>query len=230
MKTFSQSFILFLILSCGKDGNHSTQAPDSPTIVEEQVLRQEDAGQYRVVLSTLNTQIPGNETTGNATIDISADSFAVKVRTLGAPVGNKSQSIHMPGACPTESNDSNGDGIIDASEAQSAYGLNLIPLDSDLNEQQVGENIDLTGSYNYSEEASLSSLLADLYTVLPEGETRYKKLATNEFLNLAGRQLVIYGVSSSIPLPDSVGTINNQPPEATLPIACGTIRRIEIEE
>jgi hypothetical protein len=52
----------------------------------------------------------------------------------------------------------------------------------------------------------------------------------NSGLGLAGRQVVIYGIPADVQLPESVSAANGQTKHSSLPIACGSLIKIAVEE
>lgn len=216
-----------ILPACGKKA-----ASESSTNSDGEVMQQQETeGSYRIVLKGLN----GSEASGAGSIKIAEDEVAVQLKMIQSHSRTKHfQSISYKGNCPTVEDDLNGDGYIDIQEGIVAYGKALIPLDDDLNSQTAG-NKDLpisdgSGFYEYSGKASLQQLLQDLKKPDDEREDLLVKLQPYEELNLAGRHIIVYGVPSSTHLPESIATRDELSPQASLPIACGEIVRINPEE
>jgi hypothetical protein len=203
---------VLLLPSCGNDGGgggkkKTTSAP----VVEEQVAE----GAYRAILRPLNNQLSGFIPTGAAEITIRGDE--VRVKTLlddDARVPHR-QAIQLSTRCPTPGDDANGDGVVDVAEAYKASGDVFVPLDSDLNGAELGAGVYPVGSgFTYLETASLRELEADA------------RARTGQNLNLGGRVILVHGVASGTPLPATAATIEHLPREATVPIACGVVLRV----
>lgn len=217
---------LFTLASCGGGGGGGSS---SPTVQEQQM---DDQGIYRAVLQPLNTAIAGN-TTGTVEIKIVGDDVVVQSNVVGAPAGVKHlQNITTATSCP--STDTNGDTIIDITEALSNAGKILIPLDSDLSQQLDGMDFgpiaNGSGSYVYKRSTTLSMMLADLRAFDPDPLDPVVKIAPEQDIKLAGRVLIVHGVNSRSNLPDTVATVGTLSREQALPIACGQLVRINSEE
>lgn len=191
-------FICFIFLNgCGKDNGNSSGFEANQT---EQSTR---TSEYRVVFSSLNTNIGNHKSFGTAILrfeeeiedGIIENEFEVLVNTVNLPSNvTHRQVIHQGSNCPTLSQDSNGDGFLSFEEAHPTTGANLMYLDGDLSSQDPEGSIFPSGSsYSYEKETD--------YENLPSG------------FNLQDKILVLYGVSSA-PL--------GLDPKNT-PIACGKI-------
>jgi hypothetical protein len=215
----------FTLVACGNQNSTKT-APAS------QNLLLTEAGYYEAKLSPINAHL-ATETSGSALIKVKADEFSAEVKIDGAAVQiPHRQAIHVADACPTLVSDLNNDGIIDAIEAQKDYGPMIIPLDMDLKTQlevdQKFPNADFSGNYFYRQTVSMMEMLKDLTNKDLDLADNVVKL--NSSLGLAGRQVVIYGVPESVELPESVGAMKNLSSHASLPIACGTLIKIAVDE
>ena len=172
-------------------------------------------GFYRAILRPVNGRLSGFIPTGVAEISIRAD--VVEVKTLlddDAKVAHR-QAIQMGTSCPGLSNDANNDGVIDIAEATNSSGTVFIPLDSDLNSAALGTGVYPVGSgFTYTEKASLQELEADVREL------------TGQNLNLAGRVILVHGVAGETSLPETVATLENHPRSATVPVACGILKRL----
>jgi hypothetical protein len=201
---------LTLLASCGKDsGGGSSSSSESPAIQEQQA-----EGSYRAILRPLNNSLSGYLPTGAAEIKISGDVVSIKTYLDDDARVTHIQNIHAGTRCPNQSDDRNGDGLIDINESMTAVGSVLIPLDSDINSASDGEGLfPMGGGFTYVEEASLSKLAADVMA------------RTNQNLNLGGRAVLIHGVSGATSMPTTVSSNNELPAQATIPIACGIIQR-----
>jgi len=216
---------LLSIVACGNNNNKSS-AP-----ISKSLLLAED-GHYEATLSPINAHLAG-DVTGSALLKVKSDSLTVEVKVNGAPAQiYHAQNIHVADACPTLVSDTNKDGVIDAQEGQQSYGPAIIPLDYDLN-TQIEKDIrfpaaDFSGNYFYRQEVSLAEMLKDLTNKDEDVNDNLVKI--NSGLGLAGRQVVIYGIPADVQLPETVAAANGQTKHSSLPIACGSLIKIAVEE
>ena len=201
-----------LITACGKDGGGSGGKSGSTPRIQEQQAQ----GGYRAILRPINNSLSGFLPTGVAEIKI--DGEEVRVRTLledDARVPHM-QSIHAGTRCPTEADDRNKDGLVDIKEIESASGKVFIPLDGDLSTAEVGAGIYPSGSgFTYNETTELALLEQDT------------KERTGQNLNLGGRVVMIHGVATGTKMPTTVAVKEGMSQQASIPIACGVIQRVE---
>lgn len=180
-------------------------------------------------LEPLNEEVSYRKVNGKARFQIQKGDFVAAVHATGLHPGMiHPQHIHAAAVCPPPSADTNGDGFIDVLEGVPFYGPILIPLDSDLSNQAAGSFpfVDNRGgSLQYRQSISLGALLADLNAPDPNPADAVVKL-DGQPLNLSGRHVVVHGVSLDTPLPATVASIGGLPPQLTLPVACGEIRRV----
>lgn len=218
---FNLFLFITLITACGKkSGDSGSPAPWSQQEAFEQ-------GEYRVVLQPLNGAILNHKTLGTAKLKLLAEEFIVNVNLTNSHNSKHLQNIHASGKCPDTTHDTNKDGYIDIYEGSNAFGKILIPLDSDLATQAAGADYAPTGAaYSYSESAKIAETLTDLFNPETHDQDFITKLKPTGSLMLAGRTLVVLGASQKNSLPVSIATLPDQTPEATIPIACGQIKRI----
>lgn len=168
---------------------------------------------YLAQFKTLNGHMNGT-ISGSATFNKVEDKVYVFSRLFaGTPETWHMQNIYT-GRCPSESDDTNFDGTIDINEAAPVVKNIIIPLDGDINSQMGGMNIypvgDLYGSYFYEKEAKYSIIMKDLKSPDTNPEDNIIKLDKNEKLILEGKVVLVQGTLL----------------DKTLPIACGTFRKI----
>lgn len=208
MKTFIFFSALTLLASCGKGGGGSSSQSGSA------IQEQKSEGSYLAILRPYNNSLSGFLPTGKAEIVIRDDNFSVKTYLDDDQRVSHIQSIHTGTRCPDLTDDRNGDGLIDVEESYRVVGGILIPLDAEISSAEEGENIYPTGGgFTYSEQGPLSKIEADV------------KSRTNQNLNLGGRVVLIHGVGSATNLPGSVKSLGMLPATATIPIACGILKR-----
>ena len=214
--------VLGLAYSCGDTSYDYDTTPQ-----EEQVP---DEGAHRANLVPINTNV-SFDAFAEALITIEGDQITVRVDAFGTSESTTHiQNIFVGPRCPTSSADVNGDLIVDVLEATASFGLILIPLDGDLENQLSGNTTypasDAAGYYTYNMTGSFSKMLDELRVPDQDFSDPYVKLVPGESLSLTGRVVVIHGVPDSTILPDSVGTITGATRNASLPIACGVIQKI----
>jgi hypothetical protein len=228
MKNASNFLLCATLLSAVACGNNN----DSKSVPVSQNLLLSQAGHYQATLSPINAHLAG-DVAGSALVKVKGDSLTVEVKVNGSPAQiSHGQSIHIADSCPTLSSDINKDGVIDGVEGQKSYGPVIIPLDSDLR-TQIEKDIrfptsDFSGNYYYRQQASISEMMKDLTE--KDFDTTDNLIKIKSSLGLAGRQVVIYGVASDVAIPESVNAINGQTKSASLPIACGTLIKIAVDE
>lgn len=186
----------------------------------------DDREVFRAVLQPLNAQVGGN-VVGTATFVIDDGQLTASVEATGLDPVLHPQHIHAANQCPTAAADANNDGFIDVVEGVPSYGPILVPLDGDLSSQPAGQpdGFPQGQTIDYTESVSLSALLADLRAPDPDPNDPVAKLGANEELNLEGRHVVVHGVMED--LPNTVASIGGLPAKVTLPVACGTIVRVD---
>jgi hypothetical protein len=197
---------------------------------ENQTLQVEVDGTYRAILRPLNEQ--NALMNGSATIVRKGDDFIVDVRLSHGPVKTLvRQSLHQGHRCPTEEDDTNADGIIDAAEGAAVYQGILIPLDDDISSLRMGLGTfplaDDFGSYFYSRVTSYETVLSDLREEDLNPDDEYVKLGSRKNFNTLGRVVVLSGVPVETVLPETVTGIGRLTPHQSLPIACGILKRVE---
>lgn len=201
-----------LLISCGKDDKSSSS--NSGVIRTPALEEQAAEGSYRAILRPFNNHLSGFLPSGVAEIKISGDSVQVKTLLDDDARVVHMQSIHQGTVCPGIINDTNKDGLIDVAEAEVASGKVFISLDGNLNSEEEGAGLyPFGGDFTYVENASLSKFESDA------------KARTGQGLNLSGRVVLIHGVNGATKMPDSVATKGTMTRQASVPIACGILKR-----
>lgn len=167
---------------------------------------------------------------GKAYFTIRNGQFTARVDANGLePNMLHAQHIHTATRCPPASADVNGDGIVDVVEGVPFYGPILVPLDDNLAVQGAGTFPTATGrrgTIEYQASTALNTLLADLNAPDPNPADAIVKL-NGAPLALETRHVVLHGVDIHTFLPPSVASLGTAPAQATLPVACGGIRKID---
>jgi hypothetical protein len=192
------------LVACGDDNDSTSVIIQEPRTEE----RQEQGTFSTPPMVIVNNNIENN-VKASSRVKVEGDTVIMRVECRGAPrnVIHK-QYIHTGTRCPSIADDTNGDGVIDWMEAQQVAGPLLLSMDGNP-ESSEQSGFPRSGTYTYERRASLERIL----DILPSGE---------DFL-LAGRVVIIYGVSSSTPLPATVATNGDEPAYVNVPISCAVI-------
>jgi hypothetical protein len=152
------------------------------------------------------------------------------------------QHIHSGSACATQSNDTNGDGYVDAVEGTAASGPPVLPLTLDL--AQLAQSGTLTsasneessdypttsqaGGFTYIASVPVSTLQSALSSqpgASPTASPTASPGVASDSSGIEGRVIEIHGVSSNVQLPSTVQSLPGSTANASLPVACGVITR-----
>ena len=185
---------------------------------------------YLAKFTTLNPQING-VLSGSATLYLKDKTIVAYSRHFsGYPKAWHMQNVFTGNRCPDQTDDQNGDGVIDINEAQAVVGKILIPLDGNLSSQLSGGDVfpiaDDFGSYFYEQESSYSAFLKDLKSKDPNPEDNVVKLESYENLNISGKAVLVQGVTDAASLPETSSTYGGRSHEQTFPIVCGIFKRV----
>lgn len=227
MRTFLVLILLVSISSCGKSDS-SAGIPVRKKILP--VNGSNIVGIYMAKFETLNGNVNGI-LPGSATLQRQNDEFRAYVRLFGGgPNVWHRQNIYMGGRCPTISDDTNGDQVIDIAEAKAVIGKILIPLDANLNSQFAGRNIypvsDSSGSYFYEREASFNLLFNDLKAEDNDLSDNMMKIPAASGLEFEGMVVMIQGTSETAPVPVTAVGEDGRSAIQSLPIACGVFGKV----
>lgn len=219
---------LIFLMSCGSESSSSSDSKSSQNQVEENQL---DQGLYRVVLSPMNPDYAG-EASGTFEIKIQGNDVFVESHVSNAQAGVKHlQNILMGTQCPDNTADKNEDSVLDINEVFQVSGKVFLPLDSDLSEQLSGMDFgpiaNTSGNYIYRRSTTLSELLSDLHMPDPDVLDHVLKLSPENELNLAGKVIIISGLSEETALPESVSGTGSLSSHQAFPVACGKIIRVK---
>lgn len=211
MAPFCLGAITVLLMACGKDsGSHSQQN----TSAQEEV---EGTGpSFRAQLRPLNNSVTENAL-GVALWTVKGSDYIVQLNMTNTPNNLEHfQAIHAGSACPDQSADKNGDGIIDGEELKLVAGEILLPLDSNISSQNL-DDFSLSrsndfGNYTYWSQVRIAALEQSYPQFHPEG-----------------RVVVVYGIDSQYALPSSINGVDANK-HRYIPISCGIIRAINSEK
>lgn len=181
---------------------------------------------YSADLKTVNDTLPGNKAKGRAEIRVTGDEMLITVNAEGLPP--KMMIIqHLHGfkdgkkaTCATMKEDANKDGIVDVKESEQVTGVELIPLNNkveklDMKDKSYPKSSE-QGTLQYSKKVSLKKL-----------QDALKK--NNDMTNIQLENMVInlHGVAKDTKLPSTVKSVMKLPPAATVPVACGEIKKAQ---
>lgn len=176
-----------------------------------------------------NHYVPGSDQHGAATLTIDGDDITVKMgaASVDANIVHRA-AIHRGTKCPeTAADDANQDGVIDAMEGVSVYGLILVNLGADISSLEASLKggapmADDTSTIDYSGGGSLTAMLNDLHE-RPEMDpaTGIGKLAPEETFKADETVVVIYGIAENTALPDTAVAFQNTTRQSSLPVLCG---------
>lgn len=223
------SLVLLLIISGCKGGDGGGTNPPVVGIdklgMYEDNLEKLDTVTYMAVLKPLNSAVAG-DAYGSFTFHKDKDFIVADVRLNdSAPIVTQTQKVHLGNTCPTDADDTNGDGYIDVLEAEQVSGKVIIPLDGDISSQYgllgMYPISDSWGAYVYSQTGSFTQFYQDLFDVDVNPDDEVVKLTSP--LGLIGKTVLIYGMEEHVEMPESVASSNGLSPNLSLPIACGVI-------
>lgn len=235
-KVVSSLAVLALAAACGKESDSSGKNSSTEGRVAQEVAQADGSnidGHYQAKFITLNPHVNGT-IPGSANFFRKEDRLFVYLRLFAGGVRAWHQQFVYTGSrCPTMKDDKNGDGFIDINEAEAVMGKILIPLDSDVNTQSSGRRFfplaDLSGYYHYERIANFRRFLSDLQEEDKDPNDDTAKLGPDKGLVIAGKPVLILGVSETVELPDTVGTKGRHAAFQTLPIACGVFKKLSGE-
>ncbi len=212
---------LLSITSCGK--GFSEEKEQNPGDISQE---EEEDSQYQVRFKPLNARV--GSYSGWGSLSIIENQFWARVKLHGPQTDQMhAQYLHTGERCPTMRDDLNGDGYLDFREAQKVVGDILIPLDGNITTQMKGlfefPKMNNNNMYYYSEASSYTFMVDDLRREDSFPTDFITKLADGEEVNLGGRVVLIYGVSSGRSLPNTVASFETYPAQATLPVSCGVV-------
>lgn len=183
---------------------------------------------YVAQLYSMNTDVTGQESSGKARFTISGDTLSISITAEGVPAGIAHlQHFHgfkdgSDASCATQDDDANQDGIIDVIETERVSGTTMVPFTDDPVSMEIVVDTypqaSAEGSYRYVKTVSLDRL-----------EEAFAEAFDGENLNLDRRVVYIHGVLPEADLPESAASLGTIPAQVTLPIACGEIARVAIE-
>lgn len=171
---------------------------------------------FVALLRPMNVNANGGPVRGVAVVKIDGDTVDVITVARGLTPGiEHMQHIHgFPSgafaACPSSTNDKDGNGVVDVVEGAAAYGDILVPLDSDLND--LGAQTYPTASADGVIRYEMKGSLAAIGTALGDPESRI---------------IAVHGVAPDAQLPPGTQTVAALGPATmTLPVACGELVRV----
>jgi hypothetical protein len=223
---------LFLLGACNiqqtrNQGSDSSQEKEEALPLDGSHIQ----GHYQAKFMTMNPHV-------NGTIPGSANFFRKEERIYafvrlfaGGVKAWHMQNVYTGSRCPVLSDDKNADGFIDIQEAEEVLGKILIPLDSDISNQQSGKRFfpvaDLSGNYQYERVGPFRRFIEDLQREDKDPEDDFVKIPRGQGLRLIGKTVLVQGVSETLELPETLATKGRHRSFQTLPVACGVFEKVE---
>jgi hypothetical protein len=181
---------------------------------------------YEAQIQSLNSNVTNLQTSGKARFVIDGNKMHITIDIKNAPPAIEHWQ-HFHGftdegiaTCASESEDVNGDGIIDVVETETVSGTTMVPFNKLPAEMDIPTDTypvaDDNGSYHYEIDVSLDDL-----------ESAFANAFGGSELNLDSRVIYIHGVPSDTNLPETVASLGDIPAHVTLPIACGKIEKVK---
>jgi hypothetical protein len=218
MKSIYSLILLSLVaFSC----TNSNKSSDQESQTQEPITQI-----YEAQIQSLNSNVTNLQTSGKARFVIDGNKMHITIDIKNAPPAIEHWQ-HFHGftdegiaTCASESEDVNGDGIIDVVETETVSGTTMVPFNKLPAEMDIPTDTypvaDDNGSYHYEIDVSLDDL-----------ESAFANAFGGSELNLDSRVIYIHGVPSDTNLPETVASLGDIPAHVTLPIACGKIEKVE---
>lgn len=229
MKTNKLIMICALLglVACGSDGGSSSDSKKENKSVALEMV-EATPGTYYSVLRPVNFHSNGFIPYGMATFTLTDDVLQVSISMDDDQSVSHRQSLHLGTRCPSESDDSNGDGFIDYEEALSVVGPALMPLDNDLNSQLAGEGVYPKGpGMTYNRTASLQKINADLWSSDENPSDNLMKLDDGKGIGFEDRVVLVHGTSYQSSFPTSLASHHGEDANLSLPVVCGVLKKID---
>ena len=238
---FNIFFIVGLITSCGKSKPDKAVplfvgADTGATGVNQNETVMADGsninGIYATDLYPMNHNLQ-LEKVGKAALKREGDRFTTLVKIDYGQKGTTfKQAIYTGRRCPNINDDLNKDAYIDIEEARSAMGVITIPLDGNIDSQQLGINDypkgdPQTGKYFYEATTSFDRMFADLKIPDENPNDNIIKLEPQDGLTFPGRIILLQGLNESVFLPTTAASTPTESAHKTIPIACGVLWKVE---
>ncbi len=225
MSNWILSLFLLSLVSCGnshhsksKSASTTTTPAATPAETPAQNELAFEKGEYKVTFANVNSGIYSMK--GSGKFVLSDSDMNVSITMGKAPILRSIYQNLYKGECPTIHDDRNGDGIVDINEALGKLSHVMIPLDSDLNSSSSAKNNfphgSLTGKYSYSAKGDMAVMLKELKA---NGETKN--------INLEDTVVMLQGLPVFYRFPNSVESSQGLPVTETLPVACGSILKVQ---
>lgn len=218
MKSIYSLILLSLVaFSC----TNSNKSSDQESQTQEPITQI-----YEAQIQSLNSNVTNLQTSGKARFVIDGNKMHITIDIKNVPPAIEHWQ-HFHGftdegiaTCASESEDVNGDGIIDVVETETVSGTTMVPFNKLPAEMDIPTDTypvaDDNGSYHYEIDVSLDDL-----------ESAFANAFGGSELNLDSRVIYIHGVPSDTNLPETVASLGDIPAHVTLPIACGKIEIVK---
>ncbi|WPU66575.1 hypothetical protein [Peredibacter starrii] len=218
---------LFGLVACGKDGGGSGSGGGSVTQAAAREMVEAAPGSYYAILRPVNIYSNGFIPYGSAMFTLQGDQLSVSTSMDDDQAVPHRQTLHIGTRCPTQADDSNGDGFVDYEEAMKVVGSALMPLDDDLNSQLGGKDLYPRGrAMTYKKVVSLSKVNADLWKADEDPSDNVMKLSNGQGIGFEGRVVLAHGTAPQSSFPTSLAAHPGEQPHISLPVVCGVLKKI----
>jgi hypothetical protein len=236
MKKFVVLSLLILAVSCG-DSLEMASSPDPvKSAPQEQQKKAHNElkvpDHYSAELIAMNTKVSG-QLSGAANFKIENGDFVAYIRLYNSLTSLiHEQRYYRADACPTSDADTNNDGFIDIVETNNFLGQPIFPLDADITTLEAGKDTfpagDTMGTYWYEQIMDYNSLLDELHQGDKDSNDDFVGLSPAENISLDEGVIIIMGVPGFTVLPETVASTNGYGNFQTLPVACGSLKKVYV--
>lgn len=181
---------------------------------------------YVADIKPVNADVIGTAVSGKAEFVEDGDMLKIRIEATGTPP-NMMHWSHFhgfpdgrKGRIPTkETDDTNGDGVIDLPELYAVAGQTMVPFDNAPHDMHIPHD-------NYPHSDANGNWQYEFAVPIGELKAKFKEKFGSEDLQLDTRTVLIHGVPETVVLPDTVqGTVKEYGPHTTLPIGVGEIEK-----
>ena len=188
----------------------------------------EELAIFRATLTQVNPQQSASTPGGVIEVIVQEESnlLEVDLGASGLDDVNHPTFLWRGDRCPTEDDDTNGDGIVDIVEAKAGLDGVMLALDNDLTDPAFQAGFPSGSSFTYQESAPLTGVIDGMGG--PHVNPLFIPLAVNDDINLESRFIVVHGVSDGLLLPTTpIVGIDGFTLHQSIPILCGRLGLVE---
>jgi hypothetical protein len=191
----------------------------------------EELALFRAALTQINPQESSSTPSASIEVILQSESNLLEVRLQGTGLDDTNHPTFLwsGDSCPTEADDDNGDGIVDAIEALDALGGIVLALDGDLTDEGIQSGFPAGSSPSYEQSAPLTQVLAAARG--PQVNPLFTPLDADEDLLLESRVVVLHGVGDGLLLPaNPIAGIDGFTLRESVPVLCGRLVLVEVQD